>query len=233
MANILEAVAPVKCTVYLNCVPGMPLPYSCESADCIVVYADGDGMYPLAGQTEQLEKLANRGCSFVFMHYATLPNQESKDGKVVSTPDFEFVKNASGAVYEHFWTANPFFVGKFDSFVEHPVTRGLMPFSIYDEWYFHMRFKDDISSDEILKKGAASPVVPILVCTPPDEVKSGPDGTYSGNATIRSRLGKPEIVACVIERKDGGRGFSFTGGDVHWNYAEPNYRKSLVNGILW
>jgi len=84
-----------------------------------------------------------------------------------------------------------------------------------------------------LEKGAVSQVVPILVCVPPDEVKSGPDGEHSGNPTVRKRKRLPEIIACAIQREDGGRGFLFTGGDVHWNLGHPDFRKILVNAILW
>ena len=37
----------------------------------------------------------------------------------------------------------------------------------------------------------------------------------------------------VIQRPDGGRGFGFTGGHCHWNWANPNFRKLVLNGIAW
>ena len=233
LAKILERVAPVRCVVCLNCVSGMALPDTCEDADCIVTFADGDEYHPLRGHAETLNRLAAKGCGFVFLHYATVPYQESTDGLVTTNPDYELIRDTSGGVYEHFLTVNPFLVGRFDSFTDHPVTRGVSPFDIYDEWYFHLRFAGGISTEEILLQGADSPVVPILICVPPDEAKSGPDGEYSGNAIVRGRLGMPEIVACVTQRPDGGRGFCFTGGDIHQNFMNSDYRKTLVNGILW
>ena len=35
------------------------------------------------------------------------------------------------------------------------------------------------------------------------------------------------------ERPGGGRGFGFTGGHVHWNWAHPDYRKLVLNAIAW
>lgn len=231
LAELLETVADVDCIVYLDCKPGR-LP-DFDDADCVVVYSDGLGGWPLIGKSEQLETMKNRGCGFVFLHYATLPNQRYENQRVISGPEFEFVKQATGAVYELFWSVNPFYTAHFTSFVDHPITRGVKPFSLFDEWYFHLRFLHDLSTEEILEKGVFSQVVPILVCIPPDEVKSEPDGEHSGNPTVRNRKGLSEIVACAVQREDGGRGFLFTGGDVHWNFRHPDYRNILVNGILW
>ena len=40
-------------------------------------------------------------------------------------------------------------------------------------------------------------------------------------------------MAWANEREDGGRGFGFTGGHVHWNWADPNFRKLVLNAIVW
>ena len=36
-----------------------------------------------------------------------------------------------------------------------------------------------------------------------------------------------------MERPDGGRGFGFTGGHFHDNWANENYRRVVLNAILW
>jgi len=231
LAALLEQVAEVDCVVHLDCKPGRHLDF--EGADCVVVYSDGLGGWPLIGKLEQLEAMKKRGCGFVFLHYATLPNQESQNQQAIPNPSLEFVKQTTGAVYEICWSVNPFYTADFTSFVDHPITRGVKPFSLWDEWYFHLRFAGGLSTEEILAKGAASPVVPILVCIPPDEAKAGPDGEHSGNPTVRERKGLPEVIASAVQHEDGTRGFLFTGGDVHWNLGQPDYRMILVNGILW
>ena len=37
----------------------------------------------------------------------------------------------------------------------------------------------------------------------------------------------------AIERPDGGRGFGFTGGHFHKNWGNENFRKVVLNAILW
>jgi hypothetical protein len=40
-------------------------------------------------------------------------------------------------------------------------------------------------------------------------------------------------MAWATERDDGGRGFGFTGAHVHWNWANPDFRKLVLNAIAW
>jgi type 1 glutamine amidotransferase len=42
-----------------------------------------------------------------------------------------------------------------------------------------------------------------------------------------------QVVAWAVERKDGGRGFGFTGGHFFDNWKNENYRKMALNAILW
>jgi len=37
----------------------------------------------------------------------------------------------------------------------------------------------------------------------------------------------------AVERPDGGRGFGFTGGHFHENWSNENYRKVVLNGLVW
>ena len=37
----------------------------------------------------------------------------------------------------------------------------------------------------------------------------------------------------AVERPDGGRSFSFTGGHRHVNWGNENFRKVVVNALLW
>jgi hypothetical protein len=43
----------------------------------------------------------------------------------------------------------------------------------------------------------------------------------------------PEHVGWACERADGGRGFGFTGGHWHWNWANDSFRTVVLNGIAW
>jgi len=97
---------------------------------------------------------------------------------------------------------------------EHPITRGVKPFEIKDEWYFNIRFRPEL-------KG----VTPILTAKPPDNVR--------GTEEAKKFPGREEIVAWAFERPDGGRSFGFTGGHTHKNWGEENFRRLVVNAILW
>jgi hypothetical protein len=96
------------------------------------------------------------------------------------------------------------------------------PFAIDDEWYYHMRFPEGM-------KG----VTPVLTCVPPDATRKRPDGPHSNNPTVRAGKGMPEHVGWVRQRPDGGRGFGFTGGHWHWNWANDGFRTLVLNGIVW
>jgi hypothetical protein len=37
----------------------------------------------------------------------------------------------------------------------------------------------------------------------------------------------------VFERPDGGRGFGFTGGHFHKNWGHDDFRKVVLNAIVW
>jgi hypothetical protein len=36
-----------------------------------------------------------------------------------------------------------------------------------------------------------------------------------------------------VERPDGGRGFGFTGGHFHDNWGDDNFRKLVLNALVW
>ncbi len=37
----------------------------------------------------------------------------------------------------------------------------------------------------------------------------------------------------AVERPDGGRGFGFTGGHFHDNWENDQYRKVVLNAMVW
>ena len=47
------------------------------------------------------------------------------------------------------------------------------------------------------------------------------------------KRGEPQHVAWAYERPNGGRGFGFTGGHVHWNWGHDEFRQLVVNAIVW
>jgi type 1 glutamine amidotransferase len=184
-----------------------------DDADCIVMYGDGGGGHMVMRKLERMAEIAKKGTGIVCIHYAVeVPKGEAGD----------YFVDWIGGYFETHWSVNPHWVAKFEKLPDHPVARGVKPFAINDEWYYHMRFRGDM-------KG----VTPILTAMPPDSTRKGGDGPHSGNPTVRSRLGLPEHVAWAAERPDGGRGFGITGGHVHWNWGHDDFRKLVLNAVVW
>jgi type 1 glutamine amidotransferase len=188
-----------------------------NGAAAVMIYADGGGGHPAiqGDHLRTLGRLMDKGVGLACLHYAVEVPAE-KGGS-------EFLKWIGG-YFEMNWSVNPHWTADFKSLPTHPVTRGVRPFSGNDEWYFHMRFPDGM-------KGTT----PILSAVPPASTMNRPDGTHSGNPTVRKEVeaGRPQHVAWVAERADGGRGFGFTGGHYHRNWADENQRKLVLNALLW
>lgn len=186
-----------------------------EGADCVVMYGDGGGGHMVNPHLAEMDAMAKKGVGIVCLHYGV---------EVPKGPSGDKFLDWIGGYFETNWSVNPHWTGKFSKFPDHPITRGVKPFEINDEWYYHMRFREGMQG-----------VTPILTDLPPQETLSRPDGTHSGNPAVRAAIakGEPQHVAWAAERPDGGRGFGFTGGHVHWNWADPNFRKLVLNAIAW
>lgn len=180
-------------------------PTAFDNADSVFLYMDGGGGHP-AIQPERLKELGglmDRGVGLACAHYAV---EVPKDR---GGPEFI---NWIGGYYETDFSINPHWDADFKQIPEHAVTRGVKPFKINDEWYYNMRFRE----------GA---VTPLLSATPPDETRR--------TAAAAAAKGRIEVVAWALERKDGGRGFGFTGGHKHANWGQADFRKLVLNALLW
>ncbi len=214
LKNCLDKVPGVTTVVHSNGWPREAAAF--DGADAVVIYADGGGNHPAiqGDHTKILNDLAHRGVGLGFMHYGVeIP--KDKGG-----PEFlEWI----GGYYEHQFSCNPMWSPEYKKFPDHPVARGVQPFSNKDEWYFNMRFRPD-------PKG----LTPILTATPPDEVRQGkyvyPQGPYDH---IIAASGREETLMWAYERPGGGRGFGFTGGHRHANWANDSQRKVVLNALLW
>jgi len=209
-----ELVAP---TVVLN---GWPQNDSVfEGADAVVIYSDGGGRHPALGKggnnLELLRELMDKGVGFLTIHYAVEPTTNKGNKEFLAW---------QGGCFETHWSVNPHWVANFDKLPKHPITRGVKPFKANDEWYFHMRFAPGM-------KG----VTPILSDVPPKETMRRRDGAHSGNPHVRKAVaaGQAQHVAWAFERPNGGRGFGFTGGHNHLNWGNDDFRKTVLNAIVW
>jgi hypothetical protein len=187
-----------------------------DSAAAIVCYADGGGGHPfIQGERSKLiGDFAKKGVGIGLMHYG-VEVPKDKGG-----PEFlEWV----GGYYEHLYSCNPMWSPDYQKFPDHPIARGVQPFSTQDEWYMSIRFRPEM-------KGVTS----ILVAKPSDQVRKGPyvapKGPYDHIVTAS---GQDETMMWCVERQDGGRGFGFTGGHKHKNWGNENHRKVVLNALVW
>ena len=179
----------------------------------IVIFSDGGGKHPAIPHLEELGRLMKKGVGLACIHYAVeLPKGKPGD----------CFKDWIGGYFEQYWSVNPFYQADFQKLPNHPVANGVRPFGIVDEWYYHMRFQDGMAG-----------VTPILTAVPPDSAHRHENTPAGGNPYVFARKGLPEHLCWVRQRPDGGRGFGFTGGHSHWNWACDSFRTVVLNGIVW
>lgn len=187
-------------------------PKDLSHADAVILLLNHGG----SAVNPAVKAAMDRGAGLAAIHYSVEVNK-GEQGEA-------FLKWLGG-YFEPFWSVNPFWNPSFKSLPEHPITRGVKPFTIRDEWYYHMRFVDGM-------KG----VTPILSAVPTKETLHGQEASMRGNnpaVAAEVAAGKPQHLAWAYERPSGGRGFGFTGLHVHANLADDNFRTLLLNAIAW
>lgn len=187
-----------------------------EGAAALVFYMDGGFMHPMIQKDRiaKIDAMMEKGVGLMCMHYAV----EVPPGKAGDA-----FKKWIGGHYETNWSCNPMWEPDYQSFPNHPIAEGVSGFKIRDEWYMTMRFRDDRTG-----------IVPVLAAAPSDDVRDGPyvhpKGPYEH---IIKNSGKVEEMMWAVERPDGGRGVGFTGGHFHKNWGDDNFRRVVLNAILW
>ena len=190
-------------------------PQDLAHADAVVVALNHGGR---AALDPNIAKAVARGAGFAALHYGVEVEKGEQGNNYLKW---------IGGYFEASYSVNPWWTPQFKDFPVHPITRGVKPFSLRDEWYYHMRFVPDM-------KG----VTPILSDLPPlDTIQGGGRETSShgGNPEVWKAVssGQKQHVAWAYERPDGGRGFGFTGLHLHQNLAEDNFRTLLLNAVAW
>ena len=199
-----------------------------DGAAAVVFYMDGGAKHEAVQEGRRrldlIDGWTKKGVGIGCMHYGVevVPDQAGKE-----------FQRWIGGHYEHMFSANPIWEPNFAALPEHPITRGVQPFAAKDEWYFNMRFVGGLTGNKPAEAGGMK-FTPILVATPGDSVRNGPyvypPGPY---AHIQADKGRAECMLWAVERPDGGRGFGFTGGHFHDNWASDNFRKTILNALVW
>jgi type 1 glutamine amidotransferase len=188
-----------------------------DGAKTVVFFMDGGGGHPMI-QKDRLDRvikpLMDKGVGLVCLHYAV---------EVAKGKPGDYFLDWLGGYYESGFSTNPHWTADVKSLPDHPITRGVKPFAVLDEWYYNIRFRPEM-------KG----VTPIVVARPDDETRQGktssPRGPYPH---IVGAKGREEVLAWAVERPGGGRGFGFTGAHFHKNWGNPDFRTLVLNAILW
>ncbi|MBN2270513.1 MAG: DUF1080 domain-containing protein [Sedimentisphaerales bacterium] len=206
-----ENVPGIYAATYDNGWPKDPTAF--DNADAISMFCDGGGGHVAMPHLDEMDAMAKKGMGIACLHYGV----EIPKGRPGNS-----MLNWTGGYFETFWSVNPHWRAEFKEFPKHPITRGVKPFDIDDEWYYHMRFVEGM-------KG----VTPILTAIPPDSTRREGNDAHGANPTVFARKGMAEHVAWAYERPGGGRGFGFTGGHWHHSWAHNDFRKLVLNALVW
>lgn len=215
LADCLQKVPGIHATVASN---GWPSDETLvRSANAILMYADGGDGHPALRpeRMKLLDQLAAKGVGICTAHYGV----EVPAG----LPGIAMIR-WTGGYFEPYWSVNPTWHASISQLPDHPITRGVKPFAIEDEWYYHMRFAPDMTG-----------VTPILSVVPPMETVKHGDEAHASNPWVRAEVarGVPQILMWAFDRPGGGRGFGFTGGHYHKNWGDDNFRRIVLNALVW
>lgn len=180
-----------------------------DGVDAIVIYSDGLGSHPGAQNWEFLDGLMEQGVGLMLMHFAVhvRPGEEG-----------ERLMRWTGGFYEDDFSVNPHWNADTEPNATHPIGRGVAPVKVHDEWYFNIRFSEPATHTRLL---TATPSY--------DRIRA----YNSWHKNAQKALGIPQTLMWGVERKDGGRGVGFTGGHWHYNWAIEDYRRTVLNAIVW
>lgn len=196
--------------------------------DALVIYADGWGAHPANGHLASLKKFMDQGGGLTVIHWATglgSPDAGDKNKDHSTDPIRRQWRNLVGADFEPWHSVSRFWDASFKKLPQHPVTRGVPPFVIHDECYFHLRCTDP-EHDHVTPLHGALP--PVGIIHPGRAMDSGSD-----SAVDAVKKKEDQYCAWGFQRPAGGRTFGFTGGHTHWNWGRDELRKLILNGIYW
>ena len=181
------------------------------AADTLVIYGDGLVAHPAAGHLAELRQRYAAGKGLAIIHWALEP----ADAEMATLLD-----DTIGGRFEVNWSVNPIWKMQQPILAKHPATRGVAPFDIEEEFYYHLRLRDDVT--------------PLLQALPP-ATSLGADGLRSGNPAVRQALADhiPQTLAWVVANPNQSRGFGFTGGHFYHHWANPEFRRLVLNAIVW
>jgi putative heme-binding domain-containing protein len=184
-------------------------PKTLDDADTIVVISDGadrnEQDHPLlvGDRLQTLKKQMDRGCGLVALHWTVFVPRERGGPEFLEWIGGYFDYQSGDAPNHWLSKIQTASTRPQPATPDHPICRGLAPFALREEYYYNIRFRPN---DRRL--------VPILKTRIPSEAAE-------------------QVVAWAVERAGGGRGFGFTGGHFFENWGIAEFRRMVLNSILW
>lgn len=194
-------------------------PATLDTADSIVTLSDGqDGHLgsPVPFMTPErmavIERQMKRGCGFGLIHFSTFapdsygPQILAWSGGYFDWQDDTGARKWYSAIKTLETRVEPATPG-------HPALRGLLPFDLKEEFYYQIRFPENLTGWKPLLR------VPALGGTPASQ-------------TVGWTVERPATPGATAGR-GGGRGFGTSMGHFYSNWQVPAYRKYFLNLIAW
>ena len=199
-----------------------------QGADALVIYSDGWNVHPATDHLDDLSDFMDRSGGLTVLHWATgIGGKDlwSKERVVTKEPVRLQWRGLVGADFEPWHSVSVFWDASFQELADHEVTRGVPPFTVWDECYFHLRCSE-LACDHVTPLHGAHPEANL--------VKPGARADSGSESALSSvKNGEPQYCSWGFERPEGGRAFGYTGGHLHWNWARDEVRKLVLNGIYW
>ncbi len=184
-------------------------PRTLDDADSIVLVASGSDRreedHPLlvGDRLSVVERQMKRGCGLVLIHWATFAPKDKLGGKLLEWVGGYFDYETGPLPRGWYSKIQTATTKARPGSPGHPLCAGLTPFELREEYYYRIRFRDGDARR-----------VPVLVTPIPGERDD-------------------QVVAWAVERAGGGRGFGFTGGHFFDNWKVENFRRMVLNAIVW
>ena len=199
-----------------------------EEIDALVIYSDGWNVHPATDHLDDLETFMNRGGGLTVIHWATGIGGKDLWTKQVVTDQPVRVQWRSlvGADFEPWHSVSVIWDTGFEDLADHEITRGLKPYRVWDECYFHLRCSET----------ECEHVVPLHQSLPPvNVIRPGLRADSGSESALQEVRDEKQSQYCSwgFNRPGGGRAFGYTGGHLHWNWARDEVRKLVLNGIYW
>ena len=182
-----------------------------NNADLILFVSDGcDGYnfdhvpFMTEKRMKVMEKQLKRGCGISLIHFSTFADHRYGQRMLEWSGGYFDWQDSSGA--RHNYSA----LKEIESTVylaspSHQISSGVKPFLLKEEVYYKMRFPQEKRE-----------LVPIALIP---GLNSGSDWE--------------NVVSWAFQRTDGGRAFCSTMNHYYPNWQNENYRKLMLNGIVW